>query len=86
LIDQTRCKTPFRLIFGDESQNYDASLKKYHARTEQSYDQTGFISEYATSLPWEDWAETVARFLNIVQRSTPRQHCRSGPTGDHDSS
>jgi hypothetical protein len=66
LVDQTRFKTPFRLIFGDETQSYDASLKNYYARTETSYDRAGFISEYATSHPWEDWAETFAHFLHIA--------------------
>ena len=66
LVEQTRLKTPFRLIFGDERQSYDASLQNYHARTERSYDRAGFISEYATSHPWEDWAETWAHYLHMV--------------------
>ena len=66
LVNQTRLHDPFRLIFGDERQSYEALLQAYHARTDYSYDRRGFISEYATSHPWEDWAETFAHFLHIV--------------------
>jgi len=66
LVNQTRLHAPFRLIFGDERQSYESLLQAYHARTDYSYDRQGFISEYATSHPWEDWAETFAHFLHIV--------------------
>jgi hypothetical protein len=65
-VNQTKLHAPFRLIFGDERQSYEALLQAYHARTDYSYDRQGFISEYATSHPWEDWAETFAHFLHIV--------------------
>ena len=66
LVNDTNLQKPFRLIFGDERQSYEAMLQKYYARTDRSYDRQGFISEYATSHPWEDWAETFAHFLHIV--------------------
>ena len=66
LVNDTRLQMPFRLIFGDERQDYGASMRGYHARTDRSYDRRAFISEYATSHPWEDWAETFAHFLHIV--------------------
>jgi hypothetical protein len=66
LVNQTKLQKPFRLIFGDERQNYGELLQRYHARTDRSYDRQAFISEYATSHPWEDWAETFAHFLHIV--------------------
>lgn len=66
LIDGTDLQGPFRLIFGDERASYEDSLKRYHGRVDRSYDRSGFISEYATSHPWEDWAETFAHFLHIV--------------------
>ncbi|SDN02514.1 putative zinc-binding metallopeptidase [Afipia sp. GAS231] len=66
LVDGTNLQSAFRLIFGDESASYEAALKAYHARTNRSYDRAAFISEYATSHPWEDWAETFAHFLHIV--------------------
>lgn len=66
LVDGTNLQSAFRLIFGDESASYEEALKAYHARTDRSYDREAFISEYATSHPWEDWAETFAHFLHIV--------------------
>jgi hypothetical protein len=66
LVEGTKLKGPFRLIFGDDSQDYQAALKHYHGRCERSHDRVGFISEYASSHPWEDWAETFAHFLHIV--------------------
>ncbi|MEP6841232.1 MAG: putative zinc-binding metallopeptidase [Bradyrhizobium sp.] len=66
LVGQTNLKSPFQLIFGYESRSYEAALIAYHQRTERSYDRQAFISEYATSHPWEDWAETFAHFLHIV--------------------
>ena len=66
LVDGTRLHRSFRFIFGDESVNYRASIKSYHRRTERDYNHSGFISEYATSHPWEDWAETWTHYLHIV--------------------
>ena len=66
LVDRTSLKNPSRLIFGDESQSYEQSLKDYHSRVDRVYDRGAFISEYASSHPWEDWAETFAHFLHIV--------------------
>jgi hypothetical protein len=66
LVDGTSLQQPFRLIFGDETVSYKESIERYHARVDQEYDRAAFISEYATSHPWEDWAETFAHFLHIV--------------------
>ena len=55
----------FRSLFGDERTDYAAALKSYYERgvVEPS---DGFISAYATSHPWEDFAETFAHYLHIV--------------------
>ncbi len=66
LVDRTPLLAPFKLIFGDETLDYQAAINTYYNRIDRSYDRTGFISEYATSHPWEDWAETFAHFLHIV--------------------
>ncbi|SOE20165.1 hypothetical protein SAMN06298216_0663 [Spirosomataceae bacterium TFI 002] len=58
--------TSFRFIFGDERNSYSDSLKAYYAK-EQNNDWEGeFISRYATAHPWEDWAETWAHYLHIM--------------------
>jgi hypothetical protein len=66
LVAETRLQGPFRLIFGDESNSYQQALREYHGRLDRSYNHNAYISEYASSHPWEDWAETFAHFLHIV--------------------
>ncbi|WP_342736272.1 putative zinc-binding metallopeptidase [Bradyrhizobium sp. B117] len=66
LVGGTGLLNGFRVIFGDETADYAAAIANYHKRTQRDYDRHGFISEYATSHPWEDWAETFAHFLHIV--------------------
>lgn len=84
LVKQTKLHAPFRLIFGDERQSYEALLQAYHARTDYSYDRRGFISEYATSHPWEDWAETFAHFLHIVSTLETASELRFSPAHPRD--
>lgn len=56
----------FRNIFGDERQDYGDALKKYYANGAPDSWQNDHISKYATSHPWEDWAETWAHYLHIM--------------------
>jgi hypothetical protein len=56
----------FRAIFGDEREDYAAALARhYDAGPVQGWQQ-GFISSYAAAHPWEDFAETWAHYLHIV--------------------
>ena len=66
LVEGTKLRAPFNLIFGDAAQDYRRALSSYYSRTERAYDRNGFISEYAASHPWEDSAETFAHFPHIV--------------------
>lgn len=66
LVQGTKLQAPFDLIFGDASQDYQIAIANYYDRIEPGYDRNSFISEYATSHPWEDWAETFAHFLHIL--------------------
>ncbi|MCP3440647.1 putative zinc-binding metallopeptidase [Bradyrhizobium sp. CCGUVB14] len=66
LINEAGFRAPFRLVFGDETEDYQAALADYYARQDWSCDPATHISMYATSHPWEDWAETFAHFLHIV--------------------
>ena len=47
-----------RAIFGDESVDYAASLKRHYENGAPAGWQENFISTCATSHPWEDFAET----------------------------
>ncbi|ARN80968.1 zinc-binding metallopeptidase family protein [Methylocystis bryophila] len=55
----------FREIFGDERIDYTTALKSHYERKITDPGE-GFISAYATSHPWEDFAETFAHYLHIV--------------------
>lgn len=56
----------FRTIFGDEQTNYADALKEYYKVGAPNNWQDSFISKYATSHSWEDWAETWAHYLHIM--------------------
>ena len=55
----------FRQLFGDESQDYAASLQNNYAHGPPDNWQLNYISSYASSHPWEDWAETWAHYLHM---------------------
>ncbi|KMO28257.1 zinc-binding metallopeptidase family protein [Methylobacterium aquaticum] len=55
-----------RAVFGDDSQDYDAALKRHYEQGTPADWQENFVSAYATTHPWEDFAETWAHYLHIV--------------------
>ena len=56
----------FRAIFGNEEADYSNALQIYYKVGALDNWQDFFISKYATSHPWEDWAETWAHYLHIM--------------------
>ncbi|MCP1337783.1 zinc-binding metallopeptidase family protein [Futiania mangrovi] len=56
----------FREMFGDERANYAEALAAHYANGPRPDWQERFISGYAGSHPWEDFAETWAHYLHIV--------------------
>jgi hypothetical protein len=57
---------PIRQVFGDERVDYEQALQRHYANGAPANWQEGFVSSYATSHPWEDFAETWAHYLHIV--------------------
>jgi hypothetical protein len=55
-----------RAVFGDDRQDYGESLKRHYAEGPPAGWDTNYISAYATAHPWEDFAETWAHYLHIV--------------------
>ncbi|MDD2877653.1 MAG: putative zinc-binding metallopeptidase [Acidiphilium sp.] len=55
-----------RAIFGDDREDYAAALERHYAEGAPPDWQNHFISAYASSHPWEDFAETWAHYLHIV--------------------
>ena len=58
--------TEIRGVFGDERADYAGALKTYYAGGPSAGWQSNFISAYATAHPCEDWAETWAHYLHMV--------------------
>lgn len=54
----------FRAIFGDERVDYAAALQNHYAGGTVWTD--AHVSAYATAHPWEDFAETFAHYLHMV--------------------
>jgi hypothetical protein len=65
LVPGTKFLEPFRALFGNEQADYREALKLYYANGAPTNWRENFISAYATSHPWEDWAETWAHFMHI---------------------
>lgn len=55
-----------RELFGDDRTDYGAALKHHYAEGAPPDWQENYISAYATAHPWEDFAETWAQYLHIV--------------------
>ena len=56
----------FRALFGDDRQDYAEALKAHYDQGAPANWQENFVSVYATTHPWEDFAETWAHYLHIV--------------------
>jgi len=57
----------FRAIFSDDSLDYSQALSQHYANgPSASAWQQDYVSAYATAHPWEDWAETWAHYLHMV--------------------
>ena len=56
----------FRALFGDDRQDYAQALERHYAEGPPPGWEQNFISSYATAHPWEDFAETWAHYLHIV--------------------
>ncbi len=56
----------FRDCFGDERIDYDAALQQHYAEGPPTDWMQDYVSSYATTHPWEDWAETWAHYLHMV--------------------
>lgn len=55
-----------RDAFGDEQENYAAALQRHYENGPASNWQENFIRAYASTHPWEDFAECFAHYVHIV--------------------
>ena len=66
LIRERRCLEPFRALFGDETLDYATEQKRHYASGPPADWRARFVTAYASMHPWEDWAETFAHYLHVV--------------------
>jgi hypothetical protein len=66
LIDDAPPLAEFRQLFGDDRADYSEALKNHYDKGAPADWPQHFISSYASSHPWEDWAETWAHYLHIL--------------------
>ena len=66
LISEQNRFEPFRQTFGDERQDYTQSMNQYYQQPPSALWQNSYVSRYAASHPLEDWAETWAHYLHII--------------------
>lgn len=56
----------YRRLFGDERQDYGEALQTHYKQGAPKNWQAQYISPYASAHSWEDWAETWAHYLHMV--------------------
>jgi hypothetical protein len=66
LVGQSSDVKHFRRLFGDERSDYRTSIERFYTCPTASWDHARFVSPYAASHPFEDWAETFAHYLHIA--------------------
>ncbi|WP_126456835.1 zinc-binding metallopeptidase family protein [Sulfuriflexus mobilis] len=81
-IARTERLDEFRALFGDERNDYKNALSQYYQYGAQANWQDNFISAYASSHPWEDWAESWAHYLHFMDVLETASHHHVGIQGD----
>jgi hypothetical protein len=65
LIDNSPRLRSFRTLFGDERVDYTVALRAHYQNGPPPDWAERYISAYASSHPWEDWAESWAHYLHM---------------------
>jgi hypothetical protein len=66
LVRDSNALHGFRALFGDERSDYQAALQRHYADGPAPDWQQRWVSAYASAHPWEDWAETWAHYMHLV--------------------
>jgi hypothetical protein len=66
LVDNTPWVEGYRQLFGDEREDYAAALQRHYAQGPAPDWALRHVSSYASTHPWEDWAETWAHYLHML--------------------
>jgi hypothetical protein len=64
-----------RALFGDDSVSYESAIQRHYGEGPPADWAASYISAYATMHPWEDWAETWAHYLHMLDTlETAKSH------------
>ena len=66
LVDRSDVLSSFRGVFGDERIDYREAVATYYSGGSARWDASRHVTAYAASHPLEDWAETFAHYLHIL--------------------
>jgi hypothetical protein len=66
LVANSGWLTGFRSLFGDERADYAAALRRNYSYGPRADWANHSLSAYASVHPWEDWAETWAHYMHMV--------------------
>ncbi|OYW57358.1 MAG: hypothetical protein B7Y80_11860 [Hyphomicrobium sp. 32-62-53] len=66
LVENAGLFEEFRALFGDERADYNTALHQHHMYGPKPDWQFSHVSGYASMHPFEDWAETWAHYLHMV--------------------
>jgi hypothetical protein len=66
LVKGSQRLEPFKALFGDHTLDYPEAQRRHYEQGPPADWTTRFVSVYASMHPWEDWAETFAHYLHMV--------------------
>jgi hypothetical protein len=66
LMEDSPMLAQCRELFGDDELDYSQALQRHYAEGPPLDWQASYISAYATMHPYEDWAETWAHYMHMV--------------------
>jgi hypothetical protein len=72
-----------RSLFGDDELDYDAALQRHYDQGPPQDWQASFVSSYATMHPYEDWAETWAHYMHMVDTLETAAACGLALAPEH---
>lgn len=66
LVHPTHWLEDYRSLFGDERADYSTALKTHYEQGPVADWRNRYVTSYASSHAWEDWAETWAHYLHMA--------------------
>ena len=66
LVRDSKWLEPVRQLFGDDRMDYQQALTRHYNEGPPADWNLHYISSYAATHPWEDWAESWAHYLHMT--------------------